>query len=306
MDAYDGAVTFYVIEPDEPMIAAYARAFPSLFRPLLGDARGPARPHPLPPGPLRHPGADVRAVPHARPAGLLQQGRPLDGAVRKAEGRDTEMEPYYTIMRLPAEKREEFILLLPFTPVRRDNMIAWLAARSDPPDYGKLVLFEFPKGKLVFGPAPGRGAHRPGRVHLPAALAVGPGGLAGDPGGPPRDPHRGVAPLRPAPLPRGGARATPGAQARDRRLRKPDRHGRDAGGLTPAALRRAPRGRGRRALCGRRAAGSRRDPPRLAAEALEHFTRARERFGRGDFAGFAEDLRKLEETLKRLQTESRR
>jgi uncharacterized membrane protein (UPF0182 family) len=62
------------------------------------------------------------------------------------------MEPYYTIMRLPAEQREEFILLLPFTPVRRDNMISWLAARSDPPHYGKLVLFEFPKGKLVFGP----------------------------------------------------------------------------------------------------------------------------------------------------------
>jgi uncharacterized membrane protein (UPF0182 family) len=62
------------------------------------------------------------------------------------------MEPYYTIMRLPGESREEFILLLPFTPVRRDNMIAWLAARSDPPHYGKLVLFDFPKGKLVFGP----------------------------------------------------------------------------------------------------------------------------------------------------------
>jgi uncharacterized membrane protein (UPF0182 family) len=55
-------------------------------------------------------------------------------------------------MRLPGETREEFILLLPFTPVRRDNMIAWLAARSDPPHYGKLLLFDFPKGKLVFGP----------------------------------------------------------------------------------------------------------------------------------------------------------
>ena len=62
------------------------------------------------------------------------------------------MEPYYTIMRLPAESQEEFILLLPFTPIRRDNMIAWLAARSDHPNYGKLLLFDFPKGKLVFGP----------------------------------------------------------------------------------------------------------------------------------------------------------
>jgi uncharacterized protein len=55
-------------------------------------------------------------------------------------------------MRLPDERREEFILLLPFTPVGRDNMIAWLAARSDPPHYGKLLLFQFPKGRLIFGP----------------------------------------------------------------------------------------------------------------------------------------------------------
>ncbi len=62
------------------------------------------------------------------------------------------MEPYYTIMRLPGEMKEEFILLLPFTPNKKDNMIAWLAARSDPPHYGKLTAFNFPKAKLVYGP----------------------------------------------------------------------------------------------------------------------------------------------------------
>jgi uncharacterized membrane protein (UPF0182 family) len=62
------------------------------------------------------------------------------------------MAPYYTIMRLPGETKEEFVLLLPFTPNRRDNMRAWLAARSDPPHYGKLMALDFPKAKLVYGP----------------------------------------------------------------------------------------------------------------------------------------------------------
>jgi uncharacterized protein len=71
---------------------------------------------------------------------------------RTVEGREQEMEPYYTIMRLPGENKEEFVLLLPFTPNNRDNMRAWLAARSDPPHYGKLIALDFPKAKLVYGP----------------------------------------------------------------------------------------------------------------------------------------------------------
>jgi hypothetical protein len=71
---------------------------------------------------------------------------------QKANGREGDMESYYTIMRLPGESKEEFVLLLPFTPNRRDNMRAWLAARSDGAHYGKLTALEFPKAKLVYGP----------------------------------------------------------------------------------------------------------------------------------------------------------
>jgi uncharacterized protein len=71
---------------------------------------------------------------------------------RAIEGRDRDMEPYYTIMRMPGEQKEEFILLTLFNPARRDNMIAWMAARSDPPNYGRLIVFNFPKQKLVYGP----------------------------------------------------------------------------------------------------------------------------------------------------------
>jgi hypothetical protein len=68
-------------------------------------------------------------------------------------GRDTaRMAPYYMIMRLPGEARAEFVLMLPMVPTQRENMIAWLAARCDPPDYGKVVVYEFPKDKLVYGP----------------------------------------------------------------------------------------------------------------------------------------------------------
>ena len=62
------------------------------------------------------------------------------------------MVPYYIIMRLPGEPQAEFFLMLPMVPTQRQDMIAWLAARCDPPDYGKLIVYEFPKDELVFGP----------------------------------------------------------------------------------------------------------------------------------------------------------
>ena len=68
------------------------------------------------------------------------------------DGRDREMEPYFTVMRLPGEAREEFVLLSGFNPSGRDNMIALMVARMDPPEYGRLIAYAFPKQKLVFGP----------------------------------------------------------------------------------------------------------------------------------------------------------
>jgi len=67
-------------------------------------------------------------------------------------GENAMMAPYYIIMRLPGESKAEFFLMLPMVPSQRQNMIAWLAARCDPPNYGKLIVYEFPKDKLVYGP----------------------------------------------------------------------------------------------------------------------------------------------------------
>jgi hypothetical protein len=153
VDAYHGTVQFYLVEPDEPMIRAYARAFPTLFQPISAMPED-LRAHIRYPQDLFGIQARMYTAYHMRDPQVFYNREDLwTIPIRKGEGgREVEMDPYYTIMRLPGEAREEFILLLPFTPVRRDNMIAWLAARSDGPHYGKLVLFDFPKGKLVFGP----------------------------------------------------------------------------------------------------------------------------------------------------------
>ncbi|MGH7275994.1 MAG: UPF0182 family protein, partial [Candidatus Rokuibacteriota bacterium] len=152
VDAYDGTVSFYLADPTDPIVRAYAGAFPGLLRPL---AAMPAnlKIH------LRYPEdfftiqARKYATYHMKDPQVFYNKEDLWAVPRRAvEGRDREMEPYYTIMRLPGEKKEEFVLLTLFNPSRRDNMIAWLAARSDPPNYGRLLVYDFPKQKLVFGP----------------------------------------------------------------------------------------------------------------------------------------------------------
>jgi uncharacterized membrane protein (UPF0182 family) len=63
-----------------------------------------------------------------------------------------DMEPYYTIMRLPGEQKEEFLLMIPFTPQKKDNLAAWMAVRCDSAHYGKFIVYRFPKQRLVYGP----------------------------------------------------------------------------------------------------------------------------------------------------------
>jgi uncharacterized protein len=152
MDAYDGVVTFYRADDTDPIVRAYGGAFPGLLKPL--DQMPEAlRRH------IRYPEdffaiqARKYATYHMLDPQVFYNKEDLWALPRRAiEGRDRDMEPYYTIMRLPAEQREEFILLTLFNPARRDNMIAWMAARSDPPNYGRLIVYNFPKQKLVYGP----------------------------------------------------------------------------------------------------------------------------------------------------------
>jgi uncharacterized protein len=152
IDAYTGAVTYYLADPSDPIVRAYASAFPGLLRPLE-EMPEDLRRH------LRYPEdffaiqARKYATYHMEDPQVFYNKEDLWAVPRRSvEGRERDMEPYFTIMRLPGEDREEFILLTLFNPSRRDNMIAWLAARSDPPNYGRLVVYNFPKQKLVYGP----------------------------------------------------------------------------------------------------------------------------------------------------------
>jgi uncharacterized membrane protein (UPF0182 family) len=152
VDAYDGTVHFYVADAEDPLVRAYSAVFPGLLAPI--DAM-PAdlRAHVRYPTGFFAVQARMYATYHMQDPRVFYNKEDLWSVPRMPEGgREREQDPYYTIMRIPGEPREEFVLLMPFTPLRRDNMIAWLAARSDGAAYGRLVAFLFPKQRLVFGP----------------------------------------------------------------------------------------------------------------------------------------------------------
>jgi uncharacterized membrane protein (UPF0182 family) len=152
VDAYHGSLAFYLSEPDDPVVKAYAQAFPGLFQPLSA-MRADLRPHIRYPQGLFGIQARMFATYHMQDPQVFYNKEDLWNIPRKtADGQEREMESYYTIMRLPGEKTEEFILLTPFNPSKKDNMIAWMAARSDGPHYGKLIAYIFPKQKLIYGP----------------------------------------------------------------------------------------------------------------------------------------------------------
>lgn len=152
MDAYNGKVEMYVSDPNDPVIQVYQRIFPGIFRPI-SDISPDLKKH------LRYPEDIFRiqtyiySVYHMSNPQVFYNQEDLwqIPSITGAEG-ENPMAPYYTIMRLPQEKREEFILMLPFTPGRKDNLSAWMVARSDGENYGKLVVYRFPKQKLVYGP----------------------------------------------------------------------------------------------------------------------------------------------------------
>jgi uncharacterized membrane protein (UPF0182 family) len=152
IDAYHGRVDFYISDPSDPIIQSYAKVFPAFLKPMDAMPED-LRSHIRYPQDLFVIQAQVFATYHMQdPQVFYNKEDLLSIPQRTADGRAREMEPYYTIMRLPGEAKEEFVLLLPFTPNKRDNMRAWLAARSDPPHYGKLTALEFPKATLIYGP----------------------------------------------------------------------------------------------------------------------------------------------------------
>ncbi|MBM4272127.1 MAG: UPF0182 family protein [Deltaproteobacteria bacterium] len=152
VDAYHGSVDLYVSDPDDPIIQTYSRIFPGVFKSMDEMPAGLRKHIRYPPGMLAVQARMYRAY-HMQDPQVFYNKEDLWAVPGKhTHSGDREMEPYYTIMRLPGEKKEEFILLLPFTPSKKDNMAAWMAARCDTPSYGKVIVYKFPKQKLVYGP----------------------------------------------------------------------------------------------------------------------------------------------------------
>ncbi len=152
VDAYHGTVTFYQADPTDPIASTLSRVFPDLLKPIDTMPAG-LRVHVRYPHTLFAMQTAMYATYHmTNPAAFYNkedqwQLPSLDSGTEAAP-----MEPYYTIMKLPGETRAEFIQMVPLTPRRKDNLAAWMVARSDPPHYGQLMVFRFPKQKVIFGP----------------------------------------------------------------------------------------------------------------------------------------------------------
>ena len=153
IDAYNGSMTFYVFDPKDPLIRTYEKIFPHMFTPA-SDMPASLRAHIRYPEDYFNIQAQVFATYHVTDPGLLyNKGQQWDIPNNVSISGTSQMNPYYTIMRLPGQTRDEFVLILPFVPNGRTNMIAWLGAQSDQPNYGKAVSFQFPSSLTVYGPA---------------------------------------------------------------------------------------------------------------------------------------------------------
>lgn len=152
IDAFNGTVRFYTVEENEPVLQAYRSAFPDVFRPL-NELPADLRQHLRYPEDLFRVQVDKFSRYHMTIPQVFYNNEDLwTLPEEKYAGDQITMEPYYILMRLPEEERLEFLLMQPLTPSNRDNMIAWLAARCDAPNYGSLLVYKLPKEKLIFGP----------------------------------------------------------------------------------------------------------------------------------------------------------
>ncbi|HSS61129.1 MAG TPA: UPF0182 family protein [Candidatus Limnocylindrales bacterium] len=158
VDAYEGTTTFYVVDPKDPLIKAYEATFPSLFKSMDTMPQG-IRAHLRVPEDLFNVQVGVYAVYHVNPdlnGAKVLFAREDVWAIPTAQNSPTTsatpVTPYYVLFRLPGEQQAEFLLIMPFTPLGKNNMVSWLAARSDGAHYGEYTSYVLPKDKVIFGP----------------------------------------------------------------------------------------------------------------------------------------------------------
>ena len=148
VDAYSGAINYYLSDTDDPIAKVYGAIFPGLFKSLDAMPEDLRR-HIRYPKELFKTQVSLYATYHMDDPKTFYNKEDLWEIPSHAE---KSMDPYYLIMKLPEEKSEEYVLLAPYTPAKRDNLAAWFAARCDAPNYGKLMVYTFPRDRLVYGP----------------------------------------------------------------------------------------------------------------------------------------------------------
>lgn len=152
INAEDGDISFYISDEKDPIIQSWQKIFPELFQPL-NSMPSDIKQHIRYPIDLFNTQSERLLTYHVTDPQVLYNREDQWQVPEEVYGNEIlSMQPYYLIMKLPIANQEEFILLHPYTPISRPNLIAWLAARSDDENYGKLLLYQFPKQRLVYGP----------------------------------------------------------------------------------------------------------------------------------------------------------
>ena len=152
VDAYHGDIKIYVVDPQEPLLQVYRHAMPALFTDF-GEVSPSLKRHLRYPIDLFDVQAEMYNIYHMTLPQVFYNGEDMwEGPFETYGGKRIRMQPYYVLVRLPDEDRLQFLLMTPLTPRNRDNMIGWMAARSDFPGYGQVLVYKLPKDHLVIGP----------------------------------------------------------------------------------------------------------------------------------------------------------
>ena len=152
VDAYSGRVWLYVSDPNDPILRTWQRIFPNLFRPLSAMPKSLLS-HIQVPQRQFQTQAEKLLQYHVKNVKSFYDGDDAWSFPLEIYGSATvKMKPYHATLQLPGENKPEFVLLIPFTPSKRANLVGWLAVRNDPPNYGEQLLVRFPRQRLVLGP----------------------------------------------------------------------------------------------------------------------------------------------------------
>jgi uncharacterized protein len=311
IDAYDGTTRFHLIDTKDPVAATVARVFPDLFDPLSAmqkDLRTRLR---YPQGIFSLQAAMFATFHMTNPSTFYNREDQWDvPSLEQGRSEPRPMVPYYTIMKLPGEADAEYIQMLPYTPRQKDNLAAWMVARSDGENYGQLMVFQFPKQTVIFGPR--QVAARISQDQLIAPQIT----LWNQQGSEVIQGNLLVIPveesllyIRPLYLRAAGGRIPELKRvvvAYQNHIVMEETLDEALGRLFPATgdRQRATRAEGpsqQRAMERESAIAA---PSNLAAEAQRHYQRALEAQRAGDWARYGEEIRQLGEVLKRLNPQS--